>query len=87
MKKLVIGILFLGVLVMGYFTYNAVCDNKHVKNKINILSDNILKSNQEKEVYDSKMKELDEIKEKNGDKAIKYEEVEAWNQEIIEYLD
>lgn len=87
MKKLVIGILFLGVLVMGYFTYNAVCDNKNIKDKINILSDNISKSEQEKEVYDSKIKELDEIKEKNKDKASKYDEVEAWNQEIIRYLD
>lgn len=87
MKKLVVGVLFVGALVIGYFTYNAACDNKNIKDKINILSNNISKSEHEKEVYDSKVKELDEIKEKNKDRASKYDEVEAWNQEIIKYLD
>lgn len=87
MKKLVVGILFLCVLVMGYLAYNAVYDNKHIKDKISVLSNNILKNEQEKEIYVSKKKELDEIKEKKGSKASKYDEVEEWNQEIIKYLD
>lgn len=87
MKKVIVGILFLGVLVSGYFTYNSMCDNKHVKDKISILSDNILKNEEEKERYESKLKELNEIKEANKDKSSKYDEVNAWNQEIIKYLD
>ena len=87
MKKIVVGLLFIGVLVMGYFTYNAVCDNKHIKDKIDILSKNIEKNEQEKELYESKKRELDEIKEKNKDKSSRYDKVEAWNQEIIKYLD
>ena len=87
MKKIVVGLLCLCAFVVGYFTYNAVCDNKHIKNKISILSENILKNEQEKEIYDSKKRELEEIKEKNKDKSSKYDEVEAWNQEIIKYLD
>lgn len=87
MKKLVIFVLSLFVVCMGYFTYNAVCDNKHVKNKISILSENVLKNEKDKEIYESKKKELDEIKKINKDKASKYDEVEAWNQEIINYLD
>ena len=87
MKKIVVGLLFVGVLVMGYFTYNAVCDNKHIKDKISILNDNVIKNEQEKELYESKKRELDEIKESNKDKSSKYDEVEAWNQEIIKYLD
>ncbi len=87
MKKVIVGILFLGVLVSGYFTYNVMCDNKQVKDKISILSDNILKNEEEKERYESKLKELNEIKEANKDKSSKYDEVDAWNQEIIKYLD
>lgn len=87
MKKIVVGLLCLCAFVVGYFTYNAVCDNKHIKNKISILSENILKNEQEKEIYDSKKRELEEIKEKNKDKSSKYDEVDAWNQEIIKYLD
>ena len=86
MKKIVVGLLFVCTLVIGYFTYNAVCDNKHVKDKIGILSENIIKNEQDKEAYESKKKELDEIKEKNKDKASKYDEVDAWNQEIIKCL-
>lgn len=87
MKKIVVGLLCLCVFAVGYFTYNVVSDNKHIKNKISILSENILKNEQEKEIYDSKKRELEEIKEKNKDKSSKYDEVEAWNQEIIKYLD
>lgn len=87
MKKIVVGLLCLCVFVMGYFAYNAVCDNKHVKNKIGILQENIEKNENDRELYESKKKELDELKEKNKDKASKYDEVEEWNQEIIKYLD
>lgn len=87
MKKVIIGILLIGVLVSGYFTYNVMCDNAHVKNKISIISDNILKNEEEKEKYESKLKELEEIKESNKDKSSKYDEVDKWNQEIIKYLD
>lgn len=87
MKKIVVGLLCLCVFVMGYFAYNAVCDNKHVKNKIGILQENIEKNEKDRELYESKKKELDELKEKNKDKASKYDEVEEWNQEIIKYLD
>ena len=87
MKKIVVGLLCLCVFVMGYFVYNAVCDNKHVKNKIGILQENIEKNENDRELYESKKKELDELKEKNKAKASKYDEVEEWNQEIIKYLD
>ena len=41
----------------------------------------------DKEVYASKVHELDELKESKKDKVLKYEEVEKWNQEIKQYLD
>ena len=87
MKKVIVGLLFIGVLVMGYFTYNVVCDNRHIKDKINVLSESIKTNEQEKNIYESKKKQLDEIKESNKDKSSKYDEVDAWNQEIIKYLD
>ena len=87
MKKVVIIVLVLAVAFMGYITYNVVCDNKHIKDKISVLSDNVLKNEKEKELYEAKKKELENIKEENKDKASKYDEVEAWNQEIIKYLD
>lgn len=87
MRKLVIIVLSCLVVGIGYFTYNAMCDNKHVKNKINILSEEVLKNEKEKELYESKVQELEEIKEINKEKSIKYDEVEAWNQEVIKYLD
>ena len=87
MRKLVIIVLSCLVVGIGYFTYNAMCDNKHVKYKINILSEEVLKNEKEKELYESKVQELEEIKEINKEKSIKYDEVEAWNQEVIKYLD
>ena len=87
MRKIVVGVLIVGVLIMGYFTYNVICDNKHVKDKIGILNNNIIENEKSKEIYESRKNELDEIKEKNKEKASKYDEVEAWNQEIIKYLD
>lgn len=87
MKKLVIIVLFCLVIGIGYFTYNAMCDNKHVKNKINIFKENISQNEKDKEVYEAKLKELEEVKELNHDKAVKYDEVESWNQEVIKYLD
>ena len=87
MKKLVFFVLCSLVGFMGYFTYNAFCDNLHLKNKFSLLSDSILENEKQKEEYLLHKKELDELREANGDKVSKYEEVEAWNQEIIKYLD
>lgn len=87
MKKLVIIVLFCLVIGIGYFTYNAMCHNKHVKDKINLFNEEVLKNEKEKELYESKVQELEEIKENNKEKSIKYDEVEAWNQEVIKYLD
>ena len=56
MKKVIVGLLFIGVLVMGYFTYNVVCDNRHIKDKINVLSESIKTNEQEKNIYESKKK-------------------------------
>lgn len=87
MKKLVIFVLSCLVVGIGYFTYNAICDNKHVKDKINMLSEEVLKNEKEKELYEAKVQELEEIKENNKEKSIKYDEVESWNQEVVKYLD
>ena len=87
MKKIIVGILSIIVLVMGYLVYDVLADNQRLKSEISDRSDLILKNENDKEEYEIKKKELDEIKERNGDKASKYDEVEAWNQEIIKYLD
>lgn len=87
MKKVVVGILFVIVLVMSYLVYNVLCDNQRLKSRISYRSDLILKNENDKELYESKQKELEIIKENNKDKASKYDEVNSWNQEIVKYLD
>lgn len=87
MKKVIVGILCLVALGLGYFVYGEFTENQNLKEKISDKSDLILKNDKEKEAYESKKSELDVIKESNKDKASKYDEVEAWNQEIIKYLD
>lgn len=87
MKKVIVGILCLVALGLGYFVYGEFTENQNLKEKISDKSDLILKNDKEKEAYESKKSELDAIKESNKDKASKYDEVEAWNQEIIKYLD
>ncbi len=87
MKKVIVGILCLVALGLGYFVYGEFTENQNLKEKISDKSDLILKNDKEKEAYESKKSELDTIKERNKDKASKYDEVEAWNQEIIKYLD
>ena len=87
MKKFIFLVLAFIVGFMGYFTYNAFCDNLHLKRKISILSDMIMENEKQKDEYLLRKKELDDIREANKDKVSKYDEVEVWNQEIIKYLD
>ena len=87
MRKIVVVILSIFVFVMGYLVYDVLTLNQRLKSEISDRSDLIYQNEIDKEAYELKKKELDEIKEKNKDKASKYDEVEAWNQEIIKYLD
>ena len=59
------------VFCKGFFYFMRVKENK---------------INREEKIYFEKKKELEELKEKNKDKIVKYEEVEKWNQEIEDYL-
>lgn len=87
MKKVIVVILCVFVLVMGYFVFDVVKENDSLKSKISEKSNLIYQNENDKELYESKEKELNDIKEKNKEKSSKYDEVEAWNQEIIKYLD
>lgn len=55
--------------------------------ELNCVNESIRKSEIDRDLYFKKEKELNELKEKNKDKILKYEEVKKWNEEIIQYLD
>ena len=84
MKKVIVIILCVFILVMGYLVFDVIKENDSLKSKISEKSNLIYQNENDKELYE---KELNDIKEKNKEKSSKYDEVEAWNQEIIKYLD
>lgn len=87
MKKVVVGILCVVVFGMSYLVYDVLSDNQRLRTEISNRSEIILENENDKELYESKQKELKIIKENNKEKASKYDEVNSWNQEIIKYLD
>lgn len=62
-------------------------ENVSLKNKYNEIQERAKQNEIDRENYVSKKKELEELKLKNKDKILKYEEVKKWNQEIKSYLD
>lgn len=83
-------IVFILVIILGFSIYLLI-DFKRKNNsflkKYNEINDIVRQNEIDKEVYASKVRELDELKESKKDKVLKYEEVEKWNQEIKQYLD
>lgn len=87
MKKIIILVFCIVACILGCLVYNELRVNASIKNKISEKNHLIYQNEQDKEIYDLRKTQLDEIKENNKDKVSKYDEVEAWNQEIIKYLD
>lgn len=86
MKKVLVVLCFI-VLIIGCLVCNEIIKNNQIKNKISDRSSLIYQNTKDKEIYESKKRNLEELKENNKEKTSKYYEVEAWNQEIIKYLD
>ena len=83
-------IVFILVIILGLSVYLLVDfkkENNSLLKKYNEINDIVRQNEIDKEVYASKVQELDELKESKKDKVLKYEEVEKWNQEIKHYLD
>lgn len=83
-------IVFILVIILGLSVYLLVDfkkENNSLLKKYNEINDIVRQNEIDKEVYASKVRELDELKESKKDKVLKYEEVEKWNQEIKQYLD
>lgn len=83
-------IVFILVIILGFSIYLLI-DFKRKNNALlkryNEINDIVRQNEIDKEVYASKVQELDELKESKKDMVLKYEEVEKWNQEIKQYLD
>ena len=75
-------IVFILVIILGFSIYLLI-DFKRKNNsflkKYNEINDIVRQNEIDKEVYASKVRELDELKESKKDKVLKYEEVEKWN--------
>ena len=83
-------IVFILVIILVFSVYLLVDfkkKNNSLLKKYNEINDIVRQNEIDKEVYASKVHELDELKESKKDKVLKYEEVEKWNQEIKQYLD
>jgi len=85
-KCLIIGLLVV-ICIMGYFLIILKSKNTDLKKKYNEMEEIVKKNELDGKIYFEKKKELEELKDKNKDKIVKYEEVEKWNQEIEDYLD
>lgn len=88
--KIRVFIVFVLVVVLGFSVYLLI-DFKNKNNDLLKRYDEInaiVRQNEiDKDVYFSKMDELNNLKESKRDQVLKYEEVEKWNQEIKQYLD
>ena len=61
--------------------------NTQLKNKLNSISEVVIKNENDRDLYFEKEKELEDLKESNKDKILKYDEVKKWNEEVKQYLD
>lgn len=83
-------VVFILVIILGLSIYLLIDfkkKNNSLLKKYNEVSDIVRQNEIDKEVYASKVHELDELKESKRDMVLKYEKVEKWNQEIKQYLD
>ncbi len=85
-KYLIIGLLVVIICVMGYFLIDLKSKNIDLKNEYSEMEEVVKKNELDEKIYFEKEEKLNELKEKNKDKIVKYEEVEKWNQEIEDYL-
>ena len=82
-------IIFVLVLILGFSIYllvNFKSKNDNLKLQYDALNSVLRQNEIDKEEYESKTLELEELKESNKDNVIKYEEVEKWNQEIMDSM-
>ena len=85
MKKIVVVILLLIFASCLYLIYDVKQTNNYLKGSLESAKNQALEAESKKNIYEFKQKELDELK--NDSKVLKYNEVDAWNQEIVKYLD
>lgn len=86
-NKFLVVILLVILCCLGCVLFLVSRENVTLRNKYNNVQEIIKQNEIDKEIYLNKSEELDELKEKNNDKILKYEKVEKWNQEIKGYLD
>ena len=82
------------VVVLVVFLFNSihmfvgsVNINKGLRKKYDETIKVAEQNKADKEIYVKKEQELQELKEKNKEKIVKYEEVVKWNEEVKQYLD
>ena len=80
MKKLLLVMLFISIAISSMILCNSINEKKNINNRINKID---AEASSKK---DEKTNELNKLKEENKDKINRYEEVEKWNQEILDYL-
>lgn len=86
-KSFIVVILFVILCCLIGLLFFVKSENMSLKNKYNEIQERAKQNEIDRENYVSKKKELEELKLKNKDKILKYEEVKKWNQEIEGYLD
>ena len=72
--------LFISIAISSMILCNSINEKKNINNRINKID---AEASSKK---DEKTNELNKLKEENKDKINRYEEVEKWNQEILDYL-
>lgn len=86
MKKVVIVILFVIFIGELYVFVDNQNKNSKLENEISKTEELIVNEESKQEENNKKKKKLESLKEEKKDLIEKYEEVEAWNEEIVNYL-
>lgn len=83
----IVGVLLILLFVSIYMFVGSFNINKELKKKYDESLEIVKQEEINKDNYEKKVNELQNLKEKNKDKISKYDEVVKWNEEIKQYLD
>jgi hypothetical protein len=81
MRKIIITLLFILMIISEMMFYTSLRINKDINKKIDDY-----KEVEVEKIKKEKQEELDKLKEENKNKYNRYEEIETWNQEVLDYI-
>ena len=81
MRKLILSMLFILMIISAMLFYSSYKNSKTINDKITTY-----KTVDVEKIKKDKQDELAKLKEENKSKYERYEDIEKWNKEVVDYL-